>query len=641
MSTQTTKITVDLITPTKGAVTVHGDNGGTGLVLHDAQRGEAPGSGWHVEDEDGTVIASGKRGAANAAKALARHLGVTGPLDVEVDHEYRRTGERDSDEMRAEVRRVHAAARQTPAAEERTEEPAPAEEPAPRPGGEPSVTAVIKFLKSAGFQHSRYLEARSTPVPSGFYVREDKVVLGQKRVSVFYREGDADFFKRMNQGGYTDVTDVPADPKAEQRAREYADALSPRYAVELSGTHVYVTAREELPARPKGVPTAATVRAALKAAGVGRRANFSDAYRVVDQPDHTRVAVMDDDEHLKPITDALTAEGWTFEQFETTQHFGIKITGSAPDRAARVRKLRAARAQAEQPPATPEPEGLTEQQQAALDHMRANGGKAESGQGFTVTTLRVLERQGLCTLESWMGIESLHGGKLSESWVATLTDAGWGAHPRPQEPTYKPGDTVTHVKLGGTWTVEAVGVTVGFSSPSGVSHDETGVTARNNATGQAFTALPRVWAPAAQEVPQEPVSSPQDPKEPASDTCSVCGREDCANDVCGTEPVTAPTERPTVHYNRSGQSFRVGTRVTYRDRTGFWNHGPITSIEPGEDGRMKVTFTADAMQVAPARRPVKFVSNKPGRRSTVSNPHPWTVDLDDKDLTREKTDPEQ
>lgn len=206
--------------------------------------------------------------------------------------------------------------------------------PQGKAGGKPSVTAVIKFLKSAGFQHARYTESHSQPKPSGFSVRQHS----GGEVSVHWQEGDDDFFKRMGTLGLTDVAQVPEHPNAERFATEYADALTPRYTVRAMGDTLYLTARETLPARPKGVPTAPTVRRALQAAEVTPYAT-SWHVTVVDQPDHTRVAVKDS-ETLKAVRDALTAEGWLFEEFETLQHWALKITGSMPDRRQRVAKLR-------------------------------------------------------------------------------------------------------------------------------------------------------------------------------------------------------------------------------------------------------------------------------------------------------------
>ncbi|MCX4799638.1 hypothetical protein OG497_37925 [Streptomyces sp. NBC_01242] len=220
-------------------------------------------------------------------------------------------------------------------------------------GNPPSVTAVIKFLKSAGFQHSYATESISEATGSGACVRAAGRHSGI--VSVSWSEGDHDFVRRMSALGAVSASEVPEHPEARDHAREYAEALAPRYHVRVDGTHVYVSARPELPARPPTVPIATTVRKALAAAGVeedSRRHGW--LFRVVDQPDHTRVAVRSD-ETLAAVRSALEAEGWIFEQSETWQHYALKITGSTPDRPARLRALRAERAARPPAPAVEEP----------------------------------------------------------------------------------------------------------------------------------------------------------------------------------------------------------------------------------------------------------------------------------------------
>ena len=216
------------------------------------------------------------------------------------------------------------------------EKPAPAEEtpaPAGKPGKAPTTAGVAKFLRAAGFQLSRHVESSTGPVGSGAHVRK----LTHGRVLVSWREGTDDFLRRMNSAGVADVRDVPAHPEAESRAQAYAEALAPRYRVDRNGHMLYLYAREELPARPPGIPRAAAVRKALTAAGVS-----SSGWGAVDQPDSTRVAVTDD-AALDAVREALKAEGWQFGQSENWQHYVLTITGSAPDRPARLRKLRAER----------------------------------------------------------------------------------------------------------------------------------------------------------------------------------------------------------------------------------------------------------------------------------------------------------
>jgi hypothetical protein len=216
----------------------------------------------------------------------------------------------------------------------------------PTAGNPPSITAVIKFLKAAGFQHSRYRGSMSAPEGFGFYVSS----ANPREVEVRHREGDHAYEKRMRKLGITDHAKMPTDPDRARRIAEYAEALAPRYTVEnFSGHSLYLKAREALPARPKGVPKAATVSKALMAAGVTHypdgstdvvgHAGYIWVASAVDQPDHTRIAVFEE-RFLDAVRAALTAEGWVFEESENSAHYIIKITGSTPDRPARLRKLR-------------------------------------------------------------------------------------------------------------------------------------------------------------------------------------------------------------------------------------------------------------------------------------------------------------
>jgi len=249
---------------------------------------------------------------------------------------------------------------QTPPAAE--EPPAPAEEtPKGDPGGVPTVTAVVKFLSAAGFQHSRYVD-NADRVSSGARVQEDRSGV----VRVTWREGFEDYVRRMHALGIQDVTDMPRHPEETAFLQAYAEALAPRYRVEVSHGAVYVHRREELPVRPPKVPRAVTVRKALAAAGITGK--ISAPYSVVDQPDHTRVAVIDD-ANLDAVREALAAEGWAFTEGENWQHFYIKITGATPDQAARRRKLRQERAKraAAKPDTEPQAaEEETEKQRAPL-----------------------------------------------------------------------------------------------------------------------------------------------------------------------------------------------------------------------------------------------------------------------------------
>lgn len=102
----------------------------------------------------------------------------------------------------------------------------------------PSVTSVIRVLKRAGFQHSRYVDSQTRYRPYGFRVRG---VGGE--VLVTHEEGTGGFLERMAAGGYTDVGDVPRDPDEARMAKAYAGVLRGRYAVRMFESSVYCTAK--------------------------------------------------------------------------------------------------------------------------------------------------------------------------------------------------------------------------------------------------------------------------------------------------------------------------------------------------------------------------------------------------------------
>lgn len=213
----------------------------------------------------------------------------------------------------------------------------------PTAGNTPTATAVIQFLKACGFQHSRYIESMSSPSGFGFYVTQERG-RGPHSVRVIHREGSAGMDARMRKLGITEPGRLPSDPERPARVKEYAEALSCRYAVDVYGGHsITLTARETLPVRPKGVPKADVVMRALVAAGVVQYTNGRIGHEQIvsaaNQPDHTRLAVFME-ESLPAVREALTAEGWTFEESENIGHYVIRITGSMPDRRERLRKLR-------------------------------------------------------------------------------------------------------------------------------------------------------------------------------------------------------------------------------------------------------------------------------------------------------------
>jgi hypothetical protein len=215
-----------------------------------------------------------------------------------------------------------------------------------KPGGNPTVVHVAAHLNRAGFKLARYTGRMGG---SGAGAKVSKAGI-RNAISVSWREDFDSVDRRLSRLGLSadDFGKLPAHPEEEQRIRDYAAALAPRYAVEVSqyrtvggwvSTSLYVSRREELPIRPKGLPGAAAVARAMR-----EDPRVADAVDVVDQIDHVRVAVGDEDD-IAPVREALAANGWTFEEpAPAVEHYLFHITGSAPDRPARLRKLRAERA---------------------------------------------------------------------------------------------------------------------------------------------------------------------------------------------------------------------------------------------------------------------------------------------------------
>jgi hypothetical protein len=243
-----------------------------------------------------------------------------------------------------------------------------------KPGGTPTVVHVAAHLNRAGFQLARYT-GRMGDSPAGAKVSKGVI---RDTISVNWREGWDSVDRRLSRLGLgaDDFGKLPSHPQEEQRIRDYAAALAPRYDVEVVqyrtvggwvSTSLHVTRREELPVRPRGLPGAASVARALQEGAPGPW-----GVDVVDQIDHIRIAINDED-GIAPVREALAANGWTFEEpAPAVEHFLFYVTGSTPDRPALLRKLRAERlareaehaAKAQQTPAQ-EPASAPEPQEPA------------------------------------------------------------------------------------------------------------------------------------------------------------------------------------------------------------------------------------------------------------------------------------
>lgn len=76
--------------------------------------------------------------------------------------------------------------------------------------------------------------------------------------------------------------------------------------------------------------------------------------------------------------------------------------------------------------------------------------------------------------------------------------------------------------------------------------------------------------------------------------------------------------------------YRVGERITYRTRDGFWEHGAIVDSD-GES----VTLLIDRKQVSPGPK-IQGMPNDPGPMRDVEPPQERVVDVADKRLSASK-----
>lgn len=258
----------------------------------------------------------------------------------------------------------------------------------------------------------------------------------------------------------------------------------------------------------------------------------------------------------------------------------------------------------------------TPTQQSALDYMRArHDGRMETGDGFSVTTAEVLEREGLCTVEKSRRADGVLRGSRHKYFEATLTEKGWAGHERPAAPgpahgvptpaaELRQGDTVINIHTGrkGTWHgPNALGSYTVYSTGAPL----------HIADGN-YRLLQR--APEAEETPepQQLASAPEEPDVPLDQDKPV----PCA-------------------YSPSGIRYERGMRVTLRSADGLWRHGEVTEVyQAARTREPHLRFTCDARQVAPPRRPKRHMANSPGKRR-ADDGKTITAALNDKDLSPE------
>ncbi|MFE0101140.1 hypothetical protein [Streptomyces sp. NPDC059009] len=242
---------------------------------------------------------------------------------------------------------------------------------------------------------------------------------------------------------------------------------------------------------------------------------------------------------------------------------------------------------------------LTSAQQRALDYMRAHHGTVHSGDGFSVTTVRALERAGLCTVTTRLAADRILGSLRTRVFEAQLTDAGWGEHERTTAPTGPLVEPTPEDELREGDIVESV-YTLGRATWLGAS--ALGDYATRHVGGAVFRSPAGCYRFVSRPEPEAP-----------------------ADEAPADEP--AP-EEPAFVRGANGR-FEAGQRVTFRAVDGYLMSGEIASVDRAD---RTVTFLADTRQVAPASRPIKGMPNRPGPARAITPPEEWTVDADSRQL---------
>jgi hypothetical protein len=249
-------------------------------------------------------------------------------------------------------------------------------------------------------------------------------------------------------------------------------------------------------------------------------------------------------------------------------------------------------------------EALTDTQQRALDHMRTHDGVLNSGEGFSITTMRVLANAGLITMTERRAAERTLGRTTVRVFEAHLTDTGWGEHERPAPPAPRPVETYHQGDIVKTLTGMRATVIRTGTDVTDLNHNRRtdGVTI-HGLTGY-LTLVPEVLTlverAADRPEPQEPTEAPAAPQEGV--------------------------------YSAAGVYYRPGIRVTFRTVDGWWMHGTVTAVDPAA---RTVTLDADLKQIAPMKRPMyKGQPLRPGRMQPGEGT--WIRSADDKNLTLTK-----
>jgi hypothetical protein len=264
--------------------------------------------------------------------------------------------------------------------------------------------------------------------------------------------------------------------------------------------------------------------------------------------------------------------------------------------------LQAPPAAEEKPAETAPAPKLTAAQQGALDLMRSrHDGMINTGEGFAVTTVDVLARHGLCTVEKSHRADGILRSARHPYFEATLTDKGWEGYERPAEPGPAYGEPTPNEELAEGDRVINVhtgteGVWQGSSQLGGWS-----VRMDHGGTANIFSNDGDHWR-LVERAAVAPVAEPEE------------------------EPQAAPASAAHA-YDSKGRSWQVGQRAEFKTNDMFLYAGEIVGF--GEKGGEKIaTIRVDTRRGAPASRPVyKGAPNLPGKPWPVDPPEDWDSSL--------------
>ncbi|MFH8483013.1 DUF6011 domain-containing protein [Streptomyces sp. NPDC018055] len=227
-----------------------------------------------------------------------------------------------------------------PAVASKEEKSAPAADKPPKGPAQPTALSVSKFLAAAGFRRS---STTSTTITEGFAIR-DHSHGDIREVAVRWVESFYEADRRRTAAGLADFADLPDNPRGADMAAAYADALSARYRVELSGSRVTVYPLDTPRRTVRGRPTVKALTQLLRDSAIPMRtgAGYSDVTgcALVQEADHVRIQVRpwevvrswrpeELDSAAGQVTAALDAAGYAYTRADDVNSAVLKVTGTA------------------------------------------------------------------------------------------------------------------------------------------------------------------------------------------------------------------------------------------------------------------------------------------------------------------------